>query len=211
MSSPDRFSRRVHILTHAGSTFIITMHIHCIPMECAYYIWPCYVIWGFDRLFRGSRYVLFNLILRPKNRKALIEDIGSDGLRVTLKRRIPGGWKAGQHVFLAFPGLGIESHPFTIGNIYEKEEGGDEAEMLFIIRAMGGQTRMLMNRAMPTGTCELNALFDGPYGHPEDIRAFTTCIFIAGGTGVTYTVARMHQLFKYVVPNLAFSDSDLTI
>ncbi|EIW61345.1 uncharacterized protein TRAVEDRAFT_162444 [Trametes versicolor FP-101664 SS1] len=176
--------------------FIITIHVHCIPMECEQYVWPCYVIWGFDRLFRGSRYVLFNLILRPKNRKALIEDIGSDGLRVTLKRRIPGGWKAGQHVFLAFPRLGIQSHPFTIGSIYEKEENGDEAKMIFIIRAMGGQTRELMKRAMPTGTCELNALFDGPYGHPEDIRAFTTCIFIAGGTGVTYTIARMHQLFK---------------
>ncbi|OJT07995.1 Ferric reductase transmembrane component 4 [Trametes pubescens] len=177
-------------------TLIITIHVHCIPMESEQYVWPCYIIWGADRLLRGSRYVLFNLILRPKNRKALIEDIGSDGLRVTLKRRIPGGWKAGQHVFLAFPGLDIQSHPFTIGKVYEKEEGGDEAEMQFIIRAQGGQTRMLMERAMPTGRCELNALFDGPYGHPEDIRAFTTCIFIAGGTGVTYTVARMHQLFK---------------
>ncbi|KAI0677101.1 hypothetical protein C8Q78DRAFT_66778 [Trametes maxima] len=176
--------------------FIVTMHIHCIPMLCAYWVWPCYIIWGFDRILRGSRYLLFNVILKPKNPKALVEYIGSDGLRVTLKRRIPGGWKAGQHVFLAFPALGLESHPFTIGNIYEKEDGGNEAEMVFIIRAMGGQTRTLIERAMKTGTCELNAFFDGPYGHPEDIRPFETCVFIAGGTGVTYTVARMHQLFK---------------
>ncbi|KAI0638039.1 ferric reductase NAD binding domain-containing protein [Trametes polyzona] len=178
--------------------FIVTSHVHCIPMECPEYVWPCYVIWGFDRLLRWARYSLFNFILRPKDRKAHIESIGADGLRVTLKRRIPGGWKAGQHVFLAFPALGIESHPFTIGNVYEKEEGSDEAEMVFIVRAMGGQTRMLMDRALVTGSCELNAFFDGPYGHPEDIRAFTTCVFISGGTGVTYTVARMHQLFKDV-------------
>ncbi|KAI0772096.1 hypothetical protein BD413DRAFT_492758 [Trametes elegans] len=177
--------------------FIICMHIHCIPMEVPEYIWPIYIIWGFDRVFRGGRYLLFNVILKPKSSKAIVEHIGSDGLRVTIKRRIPGGWKAGQHVFLAFPKLGLESHPFTIGNIYEKEED-NEAEMLFIVRAMGGQTRMLIDRAVPDGTCELTALFDGPYGHPEDIRAFTTCIFIAGGTGVTYTVARMHQLFKDV-------------
>ncbi|KAI0353509.1 hypothetical protein OH77DRAFT_1483339, partial [Trametes cingulata] len=178
--------------------FIVTVHIHCIPMLCAYYVWPCYIIWGFDRLFRGSRYLLYNVILRPKNPKALVEYIGADGLRVTLKRRIPGGWKAGQHVFLAFPALGIESHPFTIGNIYEKAEGENEAEMVFIIRAMGGQTRMLMDKTITNGTCELTALFDGPYGHPEDIRPFTTCVFISGGTGVTYTIARMHQLFKDV-------------
>ncbi|KAI9066798.1 hypothetical protein FKP32DRAFT_1755684 [Trametes sanguinea] len=185
--------------------FIVTVHIHCIPMLCAYYVWPCYIIWGFDRVLRGSRYVLFNFILRPKNQKALVEHIGSDGLRVTLKRRIPGGWKAGQHVFLAFPALGIESHPFTIGNIYEKEKGSDEAEMLFIIRAMGGQTRMLMDKTSENGTCELTAFFDGPYGHPEDIRPFKTCIFIAGGTGVTYTIARMHQLFKDVHSNNALA------
>ena len=57
-----------------------------------------------------------------------------------------------------------------------------EAEMVFIIRAMGGQTRTLLNRALKNGSCELTAFFDGPYGHPEDIRPFTTCIFIAGKT-----------------------------
>ncbi|KAH9894452.1 ferric reductase NAD binding domain-containing protein [Cubamyces lactineus] len=185
--------------------FVICMHIHLIPMLCPYYIWPIYIIWGFDRGLRAARYLLFNVILRPKSHKALVEHIGADGLRVTLKRRIPGGWTAGQHVFLAFPKLGVESHPFTIGNIYEKEEGDNEAEMVFIIRAMGGQTRTLLDRAMKTGSCELTAFFDGPYGHPEDIRPFTTCIFIAGGTGVTYTIARMHQLFKDVQASKAHS------
>ncbi|KAI0650292.1 ferric reductase NAD binding domain-containing protein [Trametes meyenii] len=177
--------------------FIISVHYHCVGAKYDRYVWPVWVLWGFDRILRGSRYLLFNVILKPKNPKALIEHLGSDGLRVTLKRRMPGGWKAGQHVFLAFPKLGIESHPFTIGNVYEKEENG-EAEMVFIIRAMGGQTRMLIDRAMPSGSCEMTSLFDGPYGHPEDIRPFTTCVFIAGGTGVTYTIARMHQLFKDV-------------
>ncbi|KAI0353508.1 hypothetical protein OH77DRAFT_1458037 [Trametes cingulata] len=178
--------------------FLITVHIHCIPVKCDLYVWPVWVLWGFDRLLRASRYLLFNVLMKPANPNARVERIGADGLRVTLRRRIPGGWKAGQHVFLAFPRLGIESHPFTIGNVYEKVEGSDEAEMMFIIRAQGGQTRMLKDLAAPSGSCELKALFDGPYGHPEDIRPFSTCVFIAGGTGVTYTLARMHQLFKDV-------------
>ena len=54
--------------------------------------------------------------------------------------------------------------------------------MVFIIRAMQGQTRVLMDRAIadPTGCCELPAMIDGPYGHPEDLRPFSTCVFIAG-------------------------------
>ncbi|KAI9001421.1 ferric reductase NAD binding domain-containing protein [Trametes punicea] len=177
--------------------FIVCIHIHATPKHYDTFVWPVWVIWGFDRLLRGGRYLLFNVVLKPKHLQARVESIGANGLRVSLRRRIPGGWKAGQHVFLAFPRLGIESHPFTISNVYEKDESG-EAEMVFIIRAMGGQTRMLHDLAMRTGSCELTALFDGPYGHPEDIRPFSTCVFIAGGTGVTYTIARMHQLFKDV-------------
>ena len=156
------------------------MHIHCIPMEVPEYIWPIYIIWGFDRVFRGGRYLLFNVILKPKSSKAIVEHIGSDGLRVTIKRRIPGGWKAGQHVFLAFPQLGLESHPFTIASVCEPEERTREAEMRFVVRALGGQTRLLRERALPTGSCELTALVDGPYGHPEDLRPFSTVVFIAG-------------------------------
>ncbi|KAI0638038.1 hypothetical protein C8Q77DRAFT_1088994 [Trametes polyzona] len=183
--------------------FLICAHIHCIPVNFDKYVWSVWIIWGFDRLLRAGRYLLSTIILRPKNPNALIECIGGDGLRVRLKRDIPGGWKAGQHAFLAFPKLGIESHPFTIGSVYEKEQGGREAELVFIVRAMGGQTRMLMDLAAPSGSCELAALVDGPYGHPEDIRAFSTCVFIAGGTGVTYTLARMHQLLRDVLASNA--------
>ncbi|RPD81263.1 hypothetical protein L226DRAFT_566050 [Lentinus tigrinus ALCF2SS1-7] len=187
--------------------FLVTVHVHVVPVRCAKYIWGVWAIWLFDRLLRGGRYILLNLVLRPSNAKARIEAIGADGLRITLRRRIAGGWRAGQHVFLAFPTLGLQSHPFTIGNVYDplpradnksKGEDKEEAEMVFLVRAMKGQTRTLLERAAPTGSCELPAMVDGPYGHPEDIRPFSTCVFIAGGTGVTYTLARMHQLFRDV-------------
>ncbi|KAL1944169.1 hypothetical protein VTO73DRAFT_3354 [Trametes versicolor] len=183
--------------------FLIAVHIHCIPVKFDMYMWAVWAIWGFDRLVRASRYILFNLLLPCTRPKALVECIRAKGLRVTLKRKIPGGWKAGQHAFLAFPKLGIESHPFTILSVYEKDQASSEAEMVFIIRAMGGQTNTLLDLAMPTGHCELTALVDGPYGHPEDIRPFSTCVFIAGGTGVTYTMARMHQLFRDVLASNA--------
>ncbi|KAI0824776.1 hypothetical protein BC628DRAFT_1321773 [Trametes gibbosa] len=199
----QRIRRRyyeVFYSTHVGLLliFLIAVHLHCIPVKFDKYVWSVWIIWGFDRLARAGRYLVLNVFLRPKDPKALVECIGADGLRVTLKRRVMGGWKAGQHAFIAFPKLGIESHPFTIGSICEKEESG-EAEMAFTIRAMSGQTKILIDLAAPSGSCELTALVDGPYGHPGDIRAFSTCVFVAGGTGVTYTLARMHQLFRDIL------------
>ncbi|KAI0368122.1 hypothetical protein BV20DRAFT_1123049 [Pilatotrama ljubarskyi] len=182
-------------LTCFRRVFLISIHIHCIPKHANVYVWPVWVLWGFDRLLRWCHYLLFNVLLCPKHPKAIIQWIGGDGLHISVKHRIPGSWKAGQHVFLAIPALGIESHPFTIGKVYKKERDGNKVG---IVRAMGGQTKMLLDRVMLSGICELTALFDGLYGHPEDIRLFSICIFIAGGTGVTYTVARMHQLFKDV-------------
>ncbi|TBU64048.1 hypothetical protein BD310DRAFT_807240 [Dichomitus squalens] len=176
--------------------FIVCTHLHVRAKDYAVYVWPCYVLWGFDRAVRLGRYLLFNVVLRPQKFTASVEVIRTDALRVTLKRRIPGGWTAGQHVFVAFPTLGLQSHPFTISNVYEKDADGKEAEITLIVRTMNGQTKKLMDRALPTGSCELPAMIDGPYGRPEDIRPFSTCVFIAGGTGVTYTLSRMHQLFK---------------
>lgn len=51
--------------------------------------------------------------------------------------------------------------------------------MVFFVRVKNGQTRKLADLARD-GSYELPALIDGPYGCPEDIRPFTTCIFIAG-------------------------------
>ncbi|KAH9853632.1 hypothetical protein C2E23DRAFT_777382 [Lenzites betulinus] len=190
--------------THVGLIliFLIAVHLHCIPVNFDKYVWSVWIIWGFDRLVRAGRYLVFNVIFRPEDSKALVECIGANGLRVTLKRKIFGGWKAGQHAFVAFPKLGIQSHPFTIASVCETDASG-EAEMVFTIRARGGQTKTLMDLASPAGSCELAALVDGPYGHPGDVRAFSTCVFIAGGTGVTYTIARMHQLFRGVLASNA--------
>ena len=184
------------------------------------YIWPVWILWGLDRTVRLGRCVLLNIIRRPKCRNAFVEVIGLGGLRVTLKRRIPGGWGAGQHVFVTFPTVGLQSRALTMANAYEGEVDGDGAEMAFVVRTTDAQTRSLIDRALATGSCELPAVVEGPYGHPDDIRPFSTCVFIAGtfrfvmllkdrdglsgptcllgGTGVNYTLARMQQLFRCV-------------
>ncbi|KAI0751643.1 ferric reductase like transmembrane component-domain-containing protein [Daedaleopsis nitida] len=183
---------------------LIGVQMHVDRQGYSAYIWPAWAIWAFDRAIRLARYVLFNLVLAPAPGAAAaarVTAVGADGVRVALRRRIPGGWHAGQHVFLAFPTLGVQSHPFTISSLYACGTGDKSgAEMVFTLRARGGLTRTLLERALAAdgGVCEIPAMVDGPYGHPQDIRPFETCVFIAGGTGVTYTMARMHQLLRDV-------------
>ncbi|KAI1789546.1 hypothetical protein LXA43DRAFT_974245 [Ganoderma leucocontextum] len=177
--------------------FLITTQMHVTPPGYGVYVWPVWILCGLDRAFRLGRCLILNFILRPKCRNAFVEVIGLGGLRVTLKRKIPGGWRAGQHMFVAFPTAGLQSRALTIANAYEQEADlGDGAEMAFVVRTTDAQTRTLIDRALATGSCELPAVVEGPYGHPDDIRPFSTCVFIAGGTGVNYTLARMQQLFK---------------
>ena len=95
------------------------------------------------------------------------------------------GWKAGQHLFLAFPTIGpIESHPFTIANMYEPTEDdtkSKEAEIMWIVRVRGGLTHRLKEQVVrKKGACDLPIFMDGPYGAPADITGFDTCVFIAG-------------------------------
>ena len=149
------------------------------------YVWLVWVPWGLDRAVRLMRCLILNFVLRPKCRNAFVEVIGLGGLRVTLKRRIPGGWRAGQHVFEAFPTVGLHSRALTMANAYEEGADGDGAEIAFVVRTTDAQTRTLIDRALATGSCELPAVVEGPYGCPDDIRPYSTCVFIAGALGLT--------------------------
>ncbi len=159
--------------------------MHVTPSGHGVYVWSVWILWGLDRAVRSTRCLLLNFILRPKCRNAFVEVIGLGGLRITLKRRIPGGWRAGQHVFVAFPTVGLhwQSRALTIANAYERDPDGDGAEMAFVMRTTDTQTRTLIDRALATGSCELPAIVEGPYGCPEDIRPYSTCVFIAGEFG----------------------------
>lgn len=147
----------------------------------SYYIWPTWVVWGFERLFRLARYLTLNVFLRPSHSKARLSLISSDSLRLTLTRRIPLGWMPGQHVFLAFPTVSnvpLESHPFTIANIPKEGEG--EQELVFIIRGREGLTKRLVERAAEKDGVKIPVFLDGPYGNPTNLRPHTTCVLIAG-------------------------------
>lgn len=95
-------------------------------------------------------------------------------------------WRAGQHVFLAFPtvsGFPLESHPFTIVSIPGSSSGENQTnELTFILRCRDGVTKRLRDRAEQheDGISRVPVFVGGPYGAPPMIASYETCVLIAG-------------------------------
>ena len=130
---------------------------------------------------------------------ATIELLSSDTVRLTMRRRI--SWRPGQHAYVVLPtvsDLPTEAHPFTIASIPHKLDGSEskERDVVFLIRGRSGFTARLMEHADKNGTCVVPAYMDGPYGCPPDLTRYTTCVLIAGGSGVSYTLPLLLNLVR---------------
>ena len=67
----------------------------------------------------------------------------------------------------------------TIANIPESE--GRDQEIIWIVRTREGLTRRLKNWLIEKGgQGDIPLMLDGPYGAPDDITPYRTCIFIGG-------------------------------
>lgn len=118
-----------------------------------------------------------------------------DGIDVlTLRVKGSATWKAGQHFFLTFPSLNFfESHPFTPSSI--PAPSGNTHEQLYIIRALKGQTKRLAKLCEePDTTYPLPTIVCGAYGTPIIDLNVANYQFIAGGTGVSFTLPLAQQI-----------------
>ncbi|ETW78229.1 NADPH oxidase [Heterobasidion irregulare TC 32-1] len=114
------------------------------------------------------------------------------------------------------PGVSLllfESHPFTIANAdvprmdtagavaegppekgSAKSEDARGKELVFVVRARQGLTKRLMDVAQKGGPVKV--FVDGPYGVPPSLKGFDTVVFIAGGSGVTFTSPLLLDLVR---------------
>jgi ferric-chelate reductase len=151
------------------------------------YIWPAFVVWGFDRFLRVARLLVNNTIWKgtaAKHSHGTVELVSDDTIRLTLTR--PVSWTAGQHAYVLLPSvsaLPTEAHPFTISTIsgaLDGSEGPKEKEITFLVRARSGFTKRMKAKAL-NGQFSVPAYMDGPYGCPPDLSNFSTCVLVAGG------------------------------
>ncbi|KAI0356289.1 hypothetical protein OH77DRAFT_1401246 [Trametes cingulata] len=183
----------------------------------AYYIWPSFVIWAFDRLLRAFRVVYYNNDFgtsRPRNEAyASVELLSRQFVRLRFTRPPQLKWTPGQAAFLIMPSVStipLEAHPFTIASVdsryrlrgkamermdstvtlvdQSRLNGTCETEELeFMISVRGGFTKRLSEVAK-SGQ-KVKVLVDGPYGFSPDLRNDHTVVLVAGGSGISLVLS----------------------
>ena len=153
-----------------------------------------------------SRLVWNNRIWSRKsseNHHARVELLTHDTVRLTLRRKMY--WSPGQHAYVVLPSvskLPTEAHPFTIASVpyaFDGSDGDAEKDVVFLIKGQAGFTKRLREHASKKGASEyVPAYIDGPYGCPPNLKAFSTCVLIAGGSGVSYTLPLLQDIVQYV-------------
>ncbi|KAJ1308586.1 hypothetical protein OPQ81_004284 [Rhizoctonia solani] len=138
----------------------------------------------------------------PTERKveeASLERVSGDTVRLTVRRSFR--WTSGQHAYILAPTIAklpFEAHPFTIASVYSKEahKDGRMQELVFIIRGRNGFTKRLLETSETRQS--IPVIIDGPYGAPPRLSHYSTCIFLAGGSGVSYTLPLLLDLLRQV-------------
>ncbi|KAG2095889.1 ferric reductase NAD binding domain-containing protein [Suillus discolor] len=105
------------------SIFLIGAYIHTQDSDVAFWIYPCFVIWGLDRLIRTLRLVVFNHsyfgFRSGSTMDATAELLSDDFVRLRFHRPSHFHWTPGQTAYLIMPSvsrLPFEAHPFTIAS-----------------------------------------------------------------------------------------------
>ncbi|KAI0796559.1 ferric reductase NAD binding domain-containing protein [Abortiporus biennis] len=181
--------------------FLVGGYIHARDPGFGDYIWPALVVWAFDRVLRFTR-LLWNNRMRFSGQHsgsvATVDLLSEDTVRLTLRRRM--NWRPGQHAYVILPSvseLPTEAHPFTIASIPQALDGTcgpDEKDVVFLIRGRSGFTGRLRDQAAANGNHTVPAFIDGPYGCPPNLTGFSTCVLIAGGSGVSFTLPLLLDL-----------------
>ena len=133
----------------------------------------------------------------------LAQDGATTRLTVTVCN-LPYKPRPGIHYFVYLPERinFWENHPFTITNwqLREPLSGFDtkqKMELIFLISQRAGMTRSLAHKiSTGSGTANLKALVEGPYGQHFQIHRYEKVFLIAGGSGITNVVAYFSYLGK---------------
>ncbi|KAI0354098.1 hypothetical protein OH77DRAFT_1522024 [Trametes cingulata] len=129
--------------THFATVLIMLVgaYVHTSAVHSASYIWPCFLIWGLDRLLRLLRVLYHNHLYftapfslspspspspsrnsppRARELDATAELLSPHLIRLHLQRPAHVRWTPGQTAFLTVPGVSrfpLEAHPFTIASV----------------------------------------------------------------------------------------------
>jgi predicted ferric reductase len=164
----------VHIVMFMLILVVIGMHRPDLSRKTLIIVIFAACIWVSDRILRFVKISFFTF-----GNTATITPLKCGGTRVVL-RRWPSSARPGSHCFLWIPKIRLaETHPFTVVSASPLE---------FVIAACDGFTRDLHAFALKYPGRSLRASIDGPYGSAPDFTGATKVLFIAGGSGASFSL-----------------------
>jgi ferric-chelate reductase len=148
--------------------------------------------------------MIFNLF-KTKITRAELLALQAAGSTVVTIPALRTGWRAGQHVRIRVPALGLrlgfEGHPFTISSAPDGEG------MILMCKNSGDWTRALhklaqgpsSQRESALGTnapVDVTMIVEGPHGGLGNtmLPSFSSVLLCAGGSGITHSLALAHDL-----------------
>lgn len=162
----------VHIICYMLVLITVAMH-RPDPMEDV--LWMVVfaaALWFSDRLLRLCRIFWY-----AGDNTATVTALPHDGMRIVLNR-FSHCAAPGSHIYLWIPSIRtFESHPFTVVSTNPIE---------LVVKVQDGFTRDLQ-KVTAHSDMKLKASMDGPYGSLPDFSLFDHIVFIAGGSGASFT------------------------
>jgi predicted ferric reductase len=206
-----------HIVLSIAALWSIYYHVELFTTgEWNIFIWPCVVVWIFDRILRFGRIIAFNR--NPFNTKATVTyDPSSNLVRMFVDGS--NNWiasKPGTYYYIHVLDdllYAHQNHPFTLA--YVSSDLGDSASTprsTVATRPASHRTysasstesdALLTSRAPKTSRLKshcllhpkkLRVLIEGPYGHTVPLHTFPNVLFVVGGTGVAVPLSHLSNL-----------------
>ncbi len=176
----------LHVSFWAIGIVMVGLHQPEFSKGLIFVIFAIAGLWVIDRLVRIAR-----LLLYSTNNSVILTPLPHGGTRVTLTKP-PMAAKSGQHCFLWIPSIRTcETHPFTIASMDPPE---------FVVASYDGFTGDLHNRAISNPGVSLRASIEGSYGSIPNTSRFEKIIFVAGGSGASFTFGVALQTLKKMPP-----------
>lgn len=173
----------IHITMTILVLIMAGLHRHqIVTTKSSYILAFTALIWGIDRTVRAA-----NLLYYSFGNDASIIPLSHGGTRIIF-RKAPKTIVPGDHCYIWLPGIrALETHPFTCMAIDPLE---------FVVSSHDGFTKDLQFCAQRDPGAVLKASIHGPYGVMGDLTSFNRVVFIAGGSGVSFTSGVAAQLLQ---------------
>lgn len=142
--------------------------------------------------------------LKTKIVRAELLALPSSASTVITVPSLRSGWRAGQHVRVRIPALGLrlgyEGHPFTIssapngeGLVLMCKTNGDWTRALHQLAQGPARPETGLGLVTPT---DVTMVVEGPHGGLGNtiLASFSSVMLVAGGSGITHALALAHDL-----------------